>query len=188
MFDCEIKWRRVKRKSHRNLLCLISECKVKSLSIKWVYECVSLGQLKWCVPFGQRVKCLLTWPLIAGALLVSRSWWTVAQLCPVIYLFFDCAPCNPICDQQVAPEARQLWLQSECWVGWFASGLALMFCYCYLHKAVQPLTAGLLFFYYFLISCQHFYKVILIYFWLLFFSWRPTVFNIPWLFLKTTKI
>lgn len=69
----------------------------------------------------------------------------VTQLCPVIiYLLFNCAPWNPICDQQVALDVSQPWLEWR--VDWFASGLALMFCYCYLHNAVQPSTAGLLLF------------------------------------------
>lgn len=34
-----------KKKSHLNLLCLISECKVKSLSMKCVYECASVDGL-----------------------------------------------------------------------------------------------------------------------------------------------
>lgn len=135
---------------------------------------------KMCVPFGQRVKCLFTH--IARALLVLGS-YIVTQPCPVIYLLFNCAPWNPICDQQVALDVSQLWLEWR--VDWFASGLALMFCYCYLHNAVQPLTAGLLLFLF-----SNVPAFLQSYIWFLFddyFSPESPVFNIPPFNFKTTE-
>lgn len=106
--------------------------------------------------------------------------YIVTQLCPLIYLLFNCAPWNPICDQQVALDVSQLWLGWR--VDWFASGLALMFCYCYLHNAVQPLTAGLLLF--FFLMCQHFYKVIFDFFLMTLFLPKAQFSKFPRLILK----
>lgn len=84
--------------------------------------------------------------LIAGVLLVFTSWSIATQFLPC-YLFAVqlCAveahlrPAGGVRSHAVSLTWKIKWR-----VDWFASGLALMYCYCYLHKAVQPLTEGLL--------------------------------------------
>lgn len=60
-----------------------------------------------------------------------------------------------------------------------------MFCYCNLHTAVQPLTAGLLLLFSNIMPA--FLQSYIDLFLLTLFLLKPTGFNIPWLILKTTK-